>query len=793
MSEEILAGLNPPQREAVETTQGPLLILAGAGSGKTRVLTRRIAFILARKLARRSEILAVTFTNKAAREMKERIEALCGPGRFADLGTFHSVCARWLRMHAAVLGLSPRFTIFDTSEQVMVMRETVREMNLDEKRFPPTAFLHRVSAWKNSLVAPEQAAREASTPHDAAAYELYQKKLRANQAVDFDDLLCLTVELFRRDAELLQHFRSRLRYVLIDEYQDVNPVQYELVRLLADQHRNLCAVGDDDQSIYAFRGADVSIMLRFEEDFPEAKVIKLEQNYRSSRFILDASNAVVANNQGRKDKRLWTDRPGGEKLRLYSAADGRDEARYIARNVRELGGGGRRPFGDFVVLYRANSMSRVLEEAMIQAAIPYKIVGGLRFFERKEIKDVLAYLRLIVNPADSLSLRRVVNVPPRGIGDTTLKKLEQHAARSSLYDAVRNAKEAGVGGKAGQAMEELAGWLDDLRRRLAEPDAPPESLFDQPAARPGSVTDILREVLDRSGYRDWLAADSKVEAQARLENLDELINVTSEFDANNPSADLDAFLAEVSLLSDQDTYQETGSAVTLMTLHAAKGLEFPVVFLAGMEEDLFPHARAKEDPNGMEEERRLCYVGMTRARERLLLSRAQSREVHGSRIPRMPSRFLAEIPKDLMLQEGSTCFAPRVREEEAPGIGSGRFKGFGKSAPQPRTRVAIPTALFKVGQRVHHRVFGEGTVDRVDRDVVTVTFAQGPKPVRQDFLTPVGEGSAPQALGIGERIFHPRWGAGVVKSTDTHSIIVIFPGMTLSLSHDEARRTTRRL
>ncbi len=807
MWEEILAGLNPPQHEAVVTTEGPVLILAGAGSGKTRVLTRRIAYILAQKLAWRNQILAVTFTNKAAREMKDRIEELCGAGRFPDLGTFHSVCSRWLRVHSENLGLSPRFAIYDTSEQTMVMREVVREMRLDEKRFPPTAFLHQVSSWKNSLILPPQAQREARSPYErdvSTAYELYQKKLKLNQAVDFDDILVYAVELFRHDPALLERYQERLRYILIDEYQDVNPVQYELVRLLAGRHRNLCAVGDDDQSIYAFRGADVSILLRFEEDFPESKIIKLEQNYRSTRFILEASNAVVANNRGRKAKALWTDKPGGEKLQLYSAADGRDEARYVARSIRDLGGGSRRPYGDFVLLYRTNSMSRLLEEALIQAGIPYKIIGGLRFFERKEIKDVLSYLRLLVNEADSISLRRILNVPPRGIGDTTLQKLERFSQSQevSLYEAMRRAGEAGLTGKAKEALEGLANWLDKLRDRLrsgGKPVAPAESLFDEPVAlEPISVTGTLREVLKKSGYRDWLGADQKVEAQARLENLDELENVTTEFDQNAEDPSLETFLAEVSLLSDQDTYQDSSQAVTLMTLHAAKGLEFPVVFLAGLEEGTFPHQRSIDNPDELEEERRLCYVGMTRARQVLRLSRAQTRDVHGTRIPKMPSRFLAEIPQELLLQARSEYFVPEQRRErESPSVGSGKFVGWGKSSPPSRVthpaekprpvRSELP-ARFRPGQKVIHKVFGEGSVEKTERDLVTVNFDQkGAKTVQESFLSPM----ASDPLGVGDRVFHSRWGKGVVKTADPGAVTVVFPGMTLHLSPEEAAKTRR--
>ncbi|MCW5872316.1 MAG: UvrD-helicase domain-containing protein, partial [Candidatus Eremiobacteraeota bacterium] len=425
--ETFTAGMNPAQARAVSITEGPLLILAGAGSGKTRVLTHRIAYILASKKARRNQIMAVTFTNKAAKEMSERIAHLCGKGRFPDLGTFHSVCARWLRRESEALGLNAQFAIYATAEQLVVMKETVRDRGLDDKKFTPRGMLSMVSSWKNQMVTVDEVKRRARNAFErdlGEIYDLYQRKLKQNQALDFDDILLKTVEMLRDHAEIRQRYQERIRYVMVDEYQDVNAVQYELLRLLAAGHRNLCAVGDDDQSIYAFRGADVSILLRFESDFQDAQVVKLEQNYRSTQMILDAANAVVANNSSRKAKRLFTDRVGGEKLHLFLAGDGRDEGRFVTREIKRLLPT-RSGYKDFVLLYRTNSQSRLLEEAMIQASIPYKIVGGLRFFERKEIKDVLGYLQVMINPADSLALRRIINTPTRGIGATTMEKLLQ--------------------------------------------------------------------------------------------------------------------------------------------------------------------------------------------------------------------------------------------------------------------------------------------------------------------------------------------------------------------------------
>ncbi len=600
-SNDILEGLNPPQLQAVTTTEGPVLVLAGAGSGKTRVLTRRIAYLLDQGKTTRSGILAVTFTNKAAREMKERIEALCGPGRFPNLGTFHSVCSRWLRREGEILGLSPRFTIYDTSEQLLVMKQVVRQdLKLDDKKWRPRYFLSWVSRWKNQYIKVPQAldmARDPVTRNVAAAYECYQKRLEQNQAVDFDDLLFKTVDLFMADPDLLAAYRRRIDYILIDEYQDVNNVQYELVKLLAGEHRNLCCVGDDDQSIYRFRGVDVTILLRFEEDFPEAVVIKLEQNYRSTSYILQAANAVVAHNVGRKAKALWTDQGQGEKLTYHCAADGREEARYVARKLLELCRDGTRSLGDCVVLYRTNAQSRLLEEAMIQAGIPYRVVGGVRFFDRKEIKDIICYLRVLQNPADNLSLLRIINVPPRGVGAASLKRLAEFARREgvSLFDGVRRGDEIALPSKAAKSLRELVTWVEELRTRIVagDPDL--------------HITSIVQQILDKSGYRKALEAENTVEAQARLDNLEEFINVAADFDRDAEERTLEAFLAEMSLLTDQDTYEESGSSVTLMTLHAAKGLEFPVVFLVGLEEGIFPHSRALEETDdaqaALEEER----------------------------------------------------------------------------------------------------------------------------------------------------------------------------------------------
>ena len=781
----ITDGMNPSQSEAVQTTEGPLLILAGAGSGKTRVLTRRIAYILAQQKARRNQIMAVTFTNKAAKEMAERIEQLCGRGRFPDLGTFHAVCARWLRREAETLGISPQFAIYATAEQLVVMKESIKELGLDEKRFTPRGLLSQVSHAKNAMLTPHHVMVRATNPferHVAEVYARYQRKLGENGALDFDDILLKTVEMLRDYSEIREAYQERLRYVLVDEYQDVNLVQYELLRLVSQKHRNLCAVGDDDQSIYAFRGADVSIMLNFEKDFSDARVIKLEQNYRSTQTILDAAHAVVQRNTGRKAKKLWTERSGGDPLHVFLGQDGREEGRFIATEIRRTLQA-RAGYSDYVILYRTNSQSRLLEEAMIQHSIPYKIVGGLRFFERKEIKDVLAYLAILVNPQDGLAARRILG-HTKGIGATTLEKLVGAASERelTLWEAFRDPARWDIKGPARQGLLDLTQWVDALRETL----------------RGKKVTEVVTDVLEKSGYLAALEAEGSVEAKARLENLDELINVTAEFDRNAGEATPQAFLAEVSLLSDQDTYAEDAQAVTLMTLHAAKGLEFPVVFLAGLEEETFPHARSIQDEEQMEEERRLCYVGITRAKEKLFLTAARVRELQGARIERKASRFLSEIPKELIHLESNL---PRPRSaDSSPAIGSGQFQ-WGKATASGGTARANLTglhepaarALFAVGEKVHHKTLGPGEVQGVARDIVTVLFDSGiTKQLNQNFLQPAAAAAvSTQPLAVGNRVQHARLGNGIVKSMDARGVSVQFGTLLMLMPADEAARLPR--
>lgn len=812
-------GLNEPQARAVTTTEGPLLLLAGAGSGKTRVLTRRVAYLLASGKARRHEMLIVTFTNKAAKEMALRIEELCGPGRFSDLGTFHSVCARWLRRHGHCIGLDSSFTIYDTSEQQIVMKEVMLDMGLDVKRFKPRGFLSVVSGWKNKLITPERAidtARYTIEKDQADAYRRYQRRLEQNKALDFDDILGKAVQMLREDKELRERFQHRLKYLSVDEYQDVNPVQYELIRLLAPPHNNVCAVGDDDQSIYAFRGADISILLRFEEDFPQAQLIRLEQNYRSTEYILEAANRVVAHNEGRKRKTLWTAQKGGHKLEFHRATDGREEARYIARTIQDLRSDPSKPrdLSNFVLLYRTNAQSRLLEEAMIQAGLPYQIIGGLRFFERKEIKDMLCYFRVLQNPSDTVALRRVINAPTRGIGAKSVEKLMEFARESHLplFYALERAQDAGLRGKAAKGAEVMFEWMHDLAQQMAGPD-------------PLSVTDLLDRILDLSGYQSELLKENTVESLARLDNLEELANVTAEFDRSRESGEfsvsqledndsaLESFLVEVSLLSDQDRSEESQEQVTLMTLHAAKGLEFPVVFLAGMEEETFPHIRSKDDPDQMEEERRLCYVGLTRAMERLYLCAASTRTVHGNTMIKKVSRFVEEIPEDLFRSKPKIEVVPagdvgrrRANEwdDDGPAIGSSNWKGWGKTAnSRGSTVVGKPRRSgsdLSAGDTVEHKVFGKGKVTDVGKtgDIITVDFVNGSvRKLKCSFLRKVegkagaekavtGGKSGSKTFKTGDRVSHTRWGSGTVKGVVGDTLTIVFPGITVSLDKGDS-------
>lgn len=638
--EQIVRGLNPRQREAVECLEGPLLIMAGAGSGKTKVLVSRIANLLAHGVPP-YRILAITFTNKAAAEMKERTEKLIGPmAKNVWLGTFHSFCARLLRLEADNLaGYQRNFVIYDETDAATLIRQCLKEMNLDDKQYRPRDVKGAISGAKNRLMSPGAMGDAAVNFHQkkiSEVYELYQEKLKKNNAMDFDDLLMVTVDLLKNNKEVRERYQERYQYILIDEYQDTNGAQYRITRSLVGPARNICVVGDSDQSIYGWRGADMQNILGFEKDYREAKVILLEQNYRSTKIILEAANAVIANNETRKPKKLWTENTGGEKITAYKAVDERDEASFITREITRQHSLFRVPYGDMAVLYRTNAQSRVIEEGFLKAGMAYTMVGGLRFYDRKEIKDLLAYLRVIFNPADDVSLRRIINVPRRGIGETTMGKVADYALNEglALFDVISSDEllaEAGVSGKARKTFDEFSGKVFDLIGSMNELP----------------LSEFIQEVLDSSGYIQELEKDESVESESRIENLKEFISVAKDYEAQSQDTDepeLEGFLSHVSLISDLDTANMEEDRVTLMTLHAAKGLEFPVVFMAGMEEGIFPHANSLLEKDKLEEERRACYVGITRAKKKLYLTHAGQRMLFGRTSYNPPSRFMAEIP-----------------------------------------------------------------------------------------------------------------------------------------------------
>ncbi len=686
-----MAGLTPSQHDSVMHRGGPLLVVAGAGSGKTRVLTRRIAHLIATRDAAPWQILAITFTNKAADEMRRRVMELVGPraGRMW-VSTFHSACVRILRAHGEHLGYKGSFTIYDEADSRRLTEIVCRELDIDTKKLSPRSILGQISQAKSSQQGPEEYRAAALTVFDrrvADVFDEYQRRLVAANAMDFDDLLLNTVRLFHARPDVLEHYRSRFTHILIDEYQDTNAVQNAMAVQLAGGHRNIVVVGDSDQSVYRFRGADISNILDFERAFPDATTITLDQNFRSTQMILDAANAVITNNVSRKPKTLWTDSGQGEPITRYRAEDEYDEAEWLAHEVTRLHDHGLR-WGDVAVFYRTNSQSRALEEALVRAEVPYKVVGGTRFYDRREVKDVLAYLRVLVNPDDEVSWRRIVNVPKRGVGETSVAKLAGWSGlrRSSFGEAVAHADEAGLSGKAAAALLELSSLLGELRARMLTPElvdeageavAPdptaelwastgPESVATRarhgsPPGRPdrGAGTDgpdggllgpgeLVTAIVERTGYRSELLSEGTIEALGRVENVDELVGVASEYRT------LAEFLEAASLVADSDELEGDGTRVSLMTMHIAKGLEFPAVFLVGMEDGIFPHLRALGDPVELEEERRLCYVGITRAERRLYVSHAWSRMLWGSSSSNIPSRFLNEIPAELIRDAGGS-------------------------------------------------------------------------------------------------------------------------------------------
>ena len=708
---ELLNGMNPRQKEAVLHTDGPLLLMAGAGSGKTRVLTHRIAYLIEEKEVNPWNILAITFTNKAAKEMKERVNAiLASGGEDVWVSTFHSMCVRILRRDVDFIGYNRNFTIIDSSEQLTLMKRILKELNIDPKKYDPRSILGTISQAKNSLQTPQDFAKMQGSYYEeiaAKCYAAYQKELQYNQCMDFDDLIMNTIRLFEEHPDSLTYYQNKFHYIHVDEYQDTNHAQYTLVNLLAGRFRNLCVVGDADQSIYGWRGADMQNILDFEKDYPDAAVILLEQNYRSTKNILSAANQVIENNSNRKPKNLWTENKEGNKITYYRADNERDETRFIVDRMQEEIRSNHRNYGDFAILYRTNAQSRVMEETLLKANIPYKMVGGHRFYDRKEIKDILAYLNVLANPQDSISFERIVNSPKRGIGPGSIEKLRSFASLHEwpLLEAAQNVDLANIGGKAGQQLGAFGEMIQEVTQMIPYL----------------TVTELTKEVLDRSGYLEDLKIQNTLEAQARIENLEEFLTVTQEFDkqfeqqneedADAPEEKLTVFLNDLALVSDIDNLEEDASQVTLMTLHAAKGLEFPVVFLIGLEEGVFPLSRALMEESELEEERRLAYVGITRAEEALYLTNAFSRTLYGRTQYNRPSRFVEEIDQELLEIEGM-----RPTPKKTPVFA----KKTAYSYKQPETAVVPSKSAtggennsWKPGDKVKHKKWGLGTVVRV--------------------------------------------------------------------------------
>ncbi|WP_066186263.1 MULTISPECIES: DNA helicase PcrA [Gracilibacillus] len=710
---DLLQGLNEKQREAVKHTEGPLLIMAGAGSGKTRVLTHRIAYLLDEKEVSPRTVLAITFTNKAAREMKDRVAALVGPSaHHMWISTFHSMCVRILRRDIDRIGYSSNFSILDGADQLTVIKNIMKDKNIDKKKFDPRAMLGAISSAKNELTTPEKFAESANDFYSrqvADIYTEYQKRLRKNQSLDFDDLIMQTIHLFKRVPEVLEYYQRRFQYIHVDEYQDTNHAQYFLVKQLANRFQNLCVVGDSDQSIYAWRGADISNILSFEQDYPSARVVLLEQNYRSTKSILQAANGVIKHNMERKPKNLWTDNDDGHRIHYFKASTEREEALYVTEKIEELTRGSYR-YNDMAVLYRTNAQSRAIEETFMKAGVPYQMVGGTKFYDRKEIKDLLAYLRLIVNPDDDISFTRVVNVPKRGIGKTTIDKLTAYAQMNdiSLYTAVQEVDFVGVSAKAAKALMAFAQMIKNWVQQQ-------EFL---------TATDMVDEVIATTGYEEMLINERSIEAQTRLENIEEFKTVTKNFEETaEEDTTLVNFLTDLALISDIDQMNDNSDeedSVTMMTLHAAKGLEFPSVFLIGMEEGVFPHSRSLMDEAQMQEERRLAYVGITRAEEVLHVSHAQMRTLFGRTNMNPLSRFIDEIPEELL--EGKE---PAV--EPSFSTSSERIplqdQALPFEKPQPKQkRQAIrhvnPTIDgekqgWQIGDKASHTKWGQGTVVKV--------------------------------------------------------------------------------
>ncbi len=705
--------LNEQQREAVLQTEGPLLILAGAGSGKTRVLTHRVAYLIEELGIYPGNILAITFTNKASREMKDRVEELLGSPTAIWVSTFHSACVKILRREIDRIGYTSDFVIYDNPDQKIVIKECLKELNVNEELFPIAMLQHEIGEAKNNVLTPKKYLEQYEGDFQKATigkiYERYQSKLMKNNALDFDDLLLKTVQLFQENPSVLRQYQDKFQYIMVDEYQDTNQIQYKLISLLAEKHQNLCVVGDDDQSIYTWRGADIRNILNFEKDFPKTKVIKLEQNYRSTQAILDAANCVIKNNHGRKNKILWTSNQQGDRLKHYEAINEQDEAHFIAKQIKNMVSLEGRNYSEFAILYRTNAQSRVIEEMLIKADIPYRIFGGLKFYDRKEIKDIIAYLRLIQNPVDDVSLKRVINVPKKGIGDRTIEKLEEEANQrnESLFSVMLDSD------LLKHFSKKIAAGIKDFVLLITRYSKEKDEL---------GVAELIRKVLEDSGYIEELHKENTVESSARIENLQELISVAVDFEKNSEVNTLEEFLAGISLMSDIDKMDEEDHVVSLMTLHSAKGLEFPVVFLSGMEEGIFPTARAMDNIQEIEEERRLFYVGITRAIERLFLSNAQVRTLYGRTKYNVISRFMKEIAGHFIQMNKKE---KEQKPQEKPKSFSKIYRG--------KTIKEVPKSLnlsiakeITAGQKIKHDKFGIGMVVSVkgsgEKTELTIAF-----------------------------------------------------------------------
>jgi len=713
MTDDLLIGLNKEQQEAVKHTDGALLIMAGAGSGKTRVLTHRIAYLLSEKDVSPRNVLAITFTNKAAREMRDRVHQLVGQGgEQIWVSTFHSMCVRILRRDIDRIGYSRNFTILDSGDQLTVVKQVLRNLKIDPKQFDPRAMLGKISSAKNELITYEAYQKQVGNFYErqiGEIYEAYQKLLVKNQSLDFDDLIMQTIHLFKRVPEVLEYYQRRFQYIHVDEYQDTNHAQYQLVKQLASRFQNLCVVGDSDQSIYRWRGADIENILSFEKDYPAAKVVFLEQNYRSTKSILAAANKVIERNPGRKPKNLWTENEDGQKLQYYQGSTERDEALFVVDNIQDFVQSKKYLPHEIAILYRTNAQSRAIEDALVKSTIAYQMVGGTRFYDRKEIKDMIAYLRLITNPDDDFSFERVVNVPKRGIGATSIDRLRAYATDHgiSLYQTIKEVDFTGVTPRAANALSEFDALLTSLIQQQ-------EFL---------GATDMVEEVLERTGYEQMLKNEQSIESLSRLENLEEFKTVTQEFEeTNEEDQSLVAFLTDLALIADIDAVDEEDpdhqEKVTLMTLHAAKGLEFPVVFLIGMEENVFPHSRSMMDDEEMEEERRLAYVGITRAEQELYLTHAKMRTLYGRTNMNPMSRFIKEIPEDLI----------QGMEEANESI----FGSFSQSTPKAKPKIPAPrrkarkiqqkqttgaeNSEWAPGDKAKHGIWGIGTVVNVKNE-----------------------------------------------------------------------------